>query len=136
MKVVYRLCEPLGEVIDPGQLRIVDVAIQQHHAPTHSSLPRFMERMTQVYGRLIGLDALLYSIAAAHRRAVWTHPFRDGNGRAARLQTHCALFPLSGGLWSVNRGLARKRDDYYALLGSVKQHEPWDPRYTRGRRGV
>ena len=22
------------------------------------------------------------------------------------------------------------------LLGSVKQHEPWDPRYTRGRRGV
>ncbi|RDK05874.1 Fic family protein [Cupriavidus lacunae] len=105
-----------GEVIDPGQLRIVDVAIQQHHAPTHSSLPRFMERMTQVYGRLIGLDALLYSIAAAHHRAVWTHPFRDGNGRAARLQTHCALFPLSGGLWSVNRGLARKRDDYYALL--------------------
>ncbi|RWA52242.1 cell filamentation protein Fic [Cupriavidus sp. UYMSc13B] len=105
-----------GEVIEPGKLRGVDVSIQQHVAPTHTSLPRFLDRMSQVYGRLNGLDPLLYTIASAHHRSVWTHPFRDGNGRAARLQTHCALFPLSGGLWSVNRGLARERDAYYSML--------------------
>lgn len=108
-----------GDVVEPGSLRQRDVAIQKHVAPTPASLPRFLERMTQIYGRLVGLDPLLYTIAAAHHRVVWTHPFRDGNGRSARLQTHCALYPLSGGLWSVNRGLARRRDDYYGLLSNA-----------------
>jgi Fic family protein len=72
--------------------------------------------MDEVYGRLQGVDALIYTIAAAHHRMAWTHPFEDGNGRAVRLQTHCALLPLSGGLWSVNRGLARHRERYYEML--------------------
>ena len=72
--------------------------------------------MDQVYGRLHGVDAIIYTIAAAHHRMAWTHPFEDGNGRAVRLQTHCALLPLSGGLWSVNRGLARHRERYYEML--------------------
>ena len=49
----------------------------------------------------------------------WVHPFRDGNGRSVRLQTHCALFPVSAGLWSVSRGLARRRDEYYAHLDAA-----------------
>lgn len=119
-----------GDIVEPGSLRQRDVAIQKHVAPTSASLPRFLERMTQVYGRLVGLDPLLYTIAAAHHRVVWTHPFRDGNGRSARLQTHCALYPLSGGLWSVNHGLARKRDDYYGLLSNadMPRHSDLDGR--------
>lgn len=49
----------------------------------------------------------------------WIHPIADGNGRAARLQTHCALWPMSEGLWSPNRGLARKRDEYFAGLAEA-----------------
>jgi Fic family protein len=49
----------------------------------------------------------------------WTHPFEDGNGRAVRLQTHCALHLISGGLWSANRGLARHRDRYYEMLDNA-----------------
>jgi uncharacterized membrane protein len=40
----------------------------------------------------------------------------DGNGRAVRLQSHCALWTLSDGLWSPSRGLARNTDGYYARL--------------------
>ena len=64
--------------------------------------------------------AVTYTTAAAHHRMAWTHPFEDGNGRAVRLQTHCALFPLSGRLWTVNRGLARQTERYYEMLLSAE----------------
>lgn len=108
-----------GHVVVPGELRSADVAVGRHQPPAHAALPRFLARMDEVYATTNGLDPLLYTIAAAHHRAAWVHPFRDGNGRACRLQTHCALFPLSQGLWSVSRGLARDRERYYAMLDNA-----------------
>ncbi|MCL4759483.1 MAG: Fic family protein [Rhodocyclaceae bacterium] len=105
-----------GHVVAPGELRREDVAVGRHQPPAHAALPAFLTRMDEVYGRVTGLDPVLYAVASAHHRAAWVHPFRDGNGRACRLQTHCALYPLSQGLWSVNRGLARDRETYYAML--------------------
>jgi Fic family protein len=110
---------PNGRVIQPGALRQEDVTVGWHHPPVHASVPAFLARADDVYGRVIGLDSLLYTIAAAHHRFAWVHPFLDGNGRACRLQTHCALLPLSDGLWSVNRGLARQRARYYELLANA-----------------
>jgi len=112
-------CTEDGHVVAPGELRNDDVAVGRHQPPAHVALPRFLARMDQVYSSVEGLDPLLYAIAAAHHRATWVHPFRDGNGRACRLQTHCALYPLSHGLWSVNRGLARDRSRYYAMLDNA-----------------
>lgn len=105
-----------GRVVEPGELRVHEVAVGRHQPPAWKSLPQFLARMDQVYGRLHGVDAVLFTIASAHHRMAWTHPFEDGNGRAVRLQTHCALLPISGGLWSVNRGLARQRECYYEML--------------------
>ena len=108
-----------GRVIEPGALRQVDVSVGRHQPPTAASVPAFLARMDVVYPRIKGLDGVLLYIAAAHHRAAWVHPFGDGNGRACRLQTHCAMLPLTAGLWSVNRGLARQRDKYYELLDSA-----------------
>lgn len=108
-----------GRVIEPGALRTQDVSVGRHQPPTATSIPAFLARMDDVYPRIKGLDSVLFSIAAAHHRAAWVHPFGDGNGRACRLQTHCAMLPLTAGLWSVNRGLARQRDKYYELLDSA-----------------
>ena len=105
-----------GRVVEPGELRVHEVAVGRHQPPAWKSLPQFLARMDQVYGRLHGVDAVLFTIASAHHRMAWTHPFEDGNGRAVRLQTHCALLPISGGLWSVNCGLARQRERYYEML--------------------
>ena len=105
-----------GRVIEPGALRTQDVSVGRHQPPTAASVPAFLARMDDVYPRIKGLDSVLFYIAAAHHRAAWVHPFGDGNGRACRLQTHCAMLPLTAGLWSVNRGLARQRDKYYELL--------------------
>ncbi|CAN7536103.1 Fic family protein [Variovorax paradoxus] len=108
-----------GRVIIPGSLRTHDVAVGRHQPPEWKSIPRLLKRMDEVYGGLKGIDAVIYTIAAAHHRMAWTHPFEDGNGRAIRLQTHCALHLMSGGLWSVNRGLARQRDRYFEMLDNA-----------------
>lgn len=117
---------PEGMVIAPGALRSDDVSVGAHDAPSHGSIAAFFRRMDEVYPLLRGVDALLYGIAAAHHRFAWVHPFADGNGRACRLQTHCALFRLSGGLWSVNRGLARDRDGYYRHLANADRPRQGD----------
>ena len=106
-------------VVEPGVWRQEDVTVYRHQPPTWSAVPAFLARADQVYSRPCGLDAVLVTMACAHHRLVWTHPFLDGNGRACRLQTHAALLPLSAGLWSVNRGLARQRDRYYTLLSNA-----------------
>ncbi|CAM3654042.1 Fic family protein [Polynucleobacter brandtiae] len=72
--------------------------------------------MDRIYTRPVPLGEQLIYAACQHHRAAWVHPFLDGNGRTVRLQTHRALWPLSKGLWSMNRGLARHRDTYYAQL--------------------
>ncbi|MBU6504685.1 MAG: Fic family protein [Betaproteobacteria bacterium] len=110
---------PDGPVIVPGAWRESQVMVGRHEPPLWSALPAFLKRMDQVYTRSQSPDDLLLQVAAAHHRAAWVHPFPDGNGRAVRLQTHCALFPLSAGLWSMNRGLARQRERYYALLDAA-----------------
>jgi len=110
---------PDGRTIAPGQLRQADVDVGRHIAPSHAAVPVFLRRMDEVYRQAVGLDNLLITAAAAHHRAAWVHPFLDGNGRACRLQTHCALLPLSGGLWSVSRGFGRARDAYYASLADA-----------------
>ncbi len=115
-----------GIVVTPGFLRTDQVAIGRHEPPLWSSVPDFLARMDEVYLRDQSLDDSLIRIASAHHRAAWVHPFHDGNGRSVRLQTHCALWPLSAGLWSMSRGLARNRDTYYAKLHAADNHRQGD----------
>lgn len=105
-----------GEVIVPGQIRDHDVEVGRHVPPTAASLPAFLQRLDQVYGTARSWERVLIAAACAHHRVAWVHPFLDGNGRATRLQSHCALWKLSEGLWSPSRGFARTAEAYYAAL--------------------
>lgn len=106
-------------VLIPGELRHSDVTVGHHVPPAWGSLPRFMEAFTQFYDRARSGDSQLIAIACAHQRMAWMHPFIDGNGRATRLQTHVAMLPVTQGLWSVNRGLARDAQNYYSHLAAA-----------------
>ena len=108
-----------GRIIIPGRLREDTVQVGRHIPPVAVSLPRFMARMNEAYDHSHSWDRRLILVACMHHRVTWVHPFLDGNGRAARLQTHCALWPLSEGLWSPSRGLARATQDYYAYLNNA-----------------
>ncbi|SSW67836.1 Fic family protein [Achromobacter agilis] len=108
-----------GLVVEPEILREIDVAVGRHRPPSWQSLPRFMEAFSEQYDRRRASDSQLIAIACAHHRMAWMHPFADGNGRATRLQTHAAMLPITRGLWSVNRGLARGVRDYYDHLAAA-----------------
>lgn len=112
-------CTEEGVPVVGGQLRQQDVAVSRHQPPTHASLPLFLDRADERYAKVWGLESLLVVAACAHHRLAWVHPFLDGNGRACRLHTHLILRGLTGGLWSVNRGFARRRAEYYRHLSEA-----------------
>ena len=101
------------DTVVPGKLRRRDVKVGHHIPVSAGALPRFLNRLAEVYGRLGRADTIM-AAAAAHHRLLWIHPFLDGNGRVARLMSHAALLePLdTGGVWSVARGLARNVASY------------------------
>lgn len=110
---------PDGAVVRPGEIRGDTVRVGRHVPPEPRSIGRFLARYEEVYAAKRSHPERWIAIACAHQRLAWVHPFVDGNGRAARLVTHAALYPITGGLWSVARGLARTRDEYYARLADA-----------------
>ena len=115
---------PEGLPLQPGALRDSDVSVGRHAAPGAAALPAFLARWGSFYGQVRRGELQILAVAASHHRLAWVHPFRDGNGRVARLHSHLALshMGLTNGLWSPLRGFARTQESYYAHL--VAADEP------------
>ncbi len=111
--------------IEPGKLRAGNVTVGRHLAPDFKKLEEFLTRFQEFYSaRFKQPDEAIASMAASHHRFAWIHPFWDGNGRVGRLFTHAAMKIIgidAGGLWSISRGFARTRNDYYAYLGKADE---------------
>lgn len=115
-----------GRTVEPGVVRAGNVEVGRHLAPAWDSMEPFLALFDRSYKGQSTSEMTLISAACAHHRLVWIHPFPDGNGRAARLQTHAALFPLTQGLWSINRSFARSVEQYYARLAGADQPRQGD----------
>ena len=117
-----------GNFMAPGKIRQRQVAVGRHEAPTPESLPFFMARWSEVYGRTRRGEASIVALAASHHRLTWMHPFLDGNGRVSRLHTHLLLHAggLTNGLWSPLRGFARTEERYKSLLQAADEHRRGD----------
>ena len=111
--------------IQPGQLRDGEVSVGRHLAPSSKKLNDFLKRFAEFYGPMVSAEPnSLVAAAAAHHRLAWIHPFLDGNGRVARLFTHAWFIKAgidSDGLWTISRGLARRREDYRAALANADE---------------
>jgi len=106
----------------PGELRHRNVAVGRHIPISAAAVPRFLKRYDECYSTLGKTDTIV-SIAAAHHRLAWIHPFLDGNGRVARLVSHATLLEAldTGAVWSIARGLARNVDAYKGHLAACDQ---------------
>ncbi len=116
-----RLTDEGDEIIVPGAWRTKQVAAGRHVAPPPEEVAGLLDAWSDRYAALPGLEHAIVGTACAHHRLLWIHPFRDGNGRAARLHTHLVFHSLglTQGLWSPMRGLARAQADYYARLNNA-----------------
>ncbi len=103
----------------PGEWRTSDVKVGRHIPISPGAVPRFLEYFERAYSNLGRANSIL-SVAAAHHRLAWIHPFQDGNGRVARLMTHAMLLDAldTGAIWSVSRGFARSNGRYKDLLAA------------------
>lgn len=111
--------------ITPGEIRTHNVDVGYHTPPDFSVLDQFLSRFENFYSsdRILPTNQLV-ALAAAHHRLAWIHPFADGNGRVTRLYSHACLIrnQVDGsGLWTLSRGLARRRRDYYEFLQVADQ---------------
>ncbi|MDO9115631.1 MAG: Fic family protein [Polaromonas sp.] len=119
---------PKGELLVPGVLRDCDVSVGVHAAPSHKAIGGMLERWGGFYGAVRRGELQIAAAAASHHRLAWIHPFRDGNGRVARLHTHLVLgkLGLTNGLWSPLRGFARSHEAYYARLAAADEPRAGD----------
>ncbi|MES2282387.1 MAG: Fic family protein [Pseudomonadota bacterium] len=112
-----------GDVLQPGAWRDRNVAVGRHAAPSFKAIGPMLDRWSNYYGGVRRGELQMLAVAASHHRLAWIHPFRDGNGRVARLHTHLVLgkLGLTNGLWSPLRGFARTQDAYYARLSGADE---------------
>jgi Fic family protein len=119
----------------PGEWRDHDVKVGRHVPISPGAIPRFMRRFEARYSGLGGFESIL-AAGPAHHRLVYIHPFADGNGRVTRLMSYATLRRTldTAGLWSVARGLARRKDEYMGHLAACDQIRRGD-RDGRGHLG-
>jgi Fic family protein len=123
---------PLGKSypLVPGIFRDHNVDVGRHTPPDHQALGDFMRRFAGFYSDpAIPATDRLIAVAAAHHRLVWIHPFGDGNGRVARLQSQAAMVRCgldAEGLWTLSRGLARAKPAYFQHLHAADQQRASD----------
>jgi Fic family protein len=115
-----------AELIIPGRMRQEgdsEVAVGHHLPPSSGRVAAFMDHFDkrfQIAAR--SASGRIITIASAHHRLNYIHPFPDGNGRVSRLMSHdIALEAGIGGqgLWSVSCGLARgfaDRGEYKRMM--------------------
>lgn len=123
-----RLLPDGGGVLQPGVLRTQQVSVGVHAAPSADCLQAFLAGWGGFYSDVRRGELQVLAVAASHHRLAWIHPFRDGNGRVARLHTHLVLghLGLTNGLWSPLRGFARTHETYYGRLASADEPRAGD----------
>lgn len=101
-------------LMKPGEWRSSvqhDVEVGRHIPPPSERVADFMRHFETRYRfQPMGKAARIVTMAAAHHRFNYIHPFPDGNGRVSRLMSHAMAHHAgigSHGLWSISRGLAR-----------------------------
>lgn len=121
--------------VDPGRWRKENVRVGTHWAPAAEDLDAILNRWGERFdpARFGSVAERLLAVIASHHRLLFIHPFRDGNGRVARLVMDAALIATgldAKGSWTPARGFARARREYYRALAAAEAERRYD---TDGR---
>ncbi|MBM4407939.1 MAG: Fic family protein [Chloroflexi bacterium] len=99
-----------------------------YEGPPSAAVPGLMGELVADLGDTDGAPALVRA-AMAHLNFVMIHPFRDGNGRMARILQSLVLARegiLAPEFASIEEYLGRRTEEYYAVLADVGARH-WQP---------
>jgi Fic family protein len=135
LELHFLVCHPQREA-GPGRLREGPVVVTRglgrdpYRAPASSEVPALVNEVATWLGSGDLARHPVIRAAMAHLNLVSIHPFRDGNGRVARVIQSLVLAKeglLRPELVSIEPYLGRHTREYYAVL-EVVQGPAFDPR--------
>lgn len=125
----------LGDIYEwAGKYRQVNVSRDEFNFAAAAQVPKLMVELERgqlrdsTPCRFASRDEVVRAIASVHAELVLIHPFREGNGRAARLLA--VLMALQAGLPPLDFGgiKGRKRREYFSAVqaGLDRNYEPME----------
>jgi len=111
---------------NPGELRKVNVSIKKspHIPPDYAVLPNYYENFLEFINTNFSEQYQLLSVAIAHHRFSYIHPFDNGNGRMGRLLNYALLIKLGfhvkkGRIINPSCVFYSDREKYYNMLSAA-----------------
>lgn len=116
-----------------GKFRITDVTVGEYEPPHYSRIPELvnnlcddlLERLKHIPLSESGekfLSEVIELLAWFQHRFVWIHPFKDYNGRVARLLTNLLALNLNLPLFEVKAETGRDREHYIKAMKEADRH--------------
>jgi len=105
-----------------GHYRDVPIAIagSSHQPPAPDSVPALMRELVKFIQKDCEPQYDLLKVSTVHHQFVWIHPFRNGNGRTARLLTYAMIVRFFGvrqsRLFNPTAVFCSDRNKYYEML--------------------
>lgn len=116
--------EGLTQEGDPNAGRYRDtpitIADSNHEPPAADDVPALMRELVKFINKPYDQQFDLLKVSVAHHQFVWIHPFRNGNGRTARLLTYAMIVRLfdvrQSRLFNPTAVFCSDRNKYYEML--------------------
>src|SRR3989338_6755227 len=116
-----------------GKFRTVDVTVGEYEPPHYSKLPELtknlcddlaerLKHLPSSHKEEIFLAELISLLAWFQHRFVWIHPFRDYNGRVARLLTNLLLLNLGFPILTIRAETGEDRNKYVEAMKAADNH--------------
>jgi len=121
IKQIHKLIIGDDESLSPGNYRDIGVIISgsEHRPPEPFEVPIKMRELFDWINENIDINPILLG-AIAHHEFVKIHPFKDGNGRTARLLLNLILLQKGYPICNIRKD---ERPDYYNALGLADNGE-------------
>lgn len=116
-----------------GKFRIEDVTVGEYEPPYYSKVPVFVKTLCDDLEERLKhlplqedeekyLAQVIEILAWFQHRFVWIHPFKDYNGRVARLLTNLLALNLGLPILSIKSDTGRDRTSYVKAMIAADNH--------------
>jgi len=117
-----------------GKVRTEDVTVGEYEPPHYSRIPELIQNLCDDLSERLRhlpspeqeeqfLAGVMSLLAWFQHRFVWIHPFKDYNGRVARLLTNLLLLNLGLPILEIQAETGEDREAYVAAMKAADQHD-------------
>lgn len=117
-----------------GKFRTIDVTVGDFEPPYYSKVPELVKILCDDLDERLGhispssneeefLEQVVTLLAWFQHRFVWIHPFKDYNGRLARLTTNLIALNLGLPIITIKAETGKDRENYISAMKAADNHD-------------